>query len=240
MNPGASTRSPDLAEVIRNAIESALGEVYTSIPAKVVRYAGGRADCKPLVQRGYLDETDTRRAEALPVVPGCPVLFPGGCGFSLTFPISDGALVIEGQTQPATTGLLVVSTVSLDAWLTGSGQEVDPAVDHHHALLDAVFVPELRPFGAAGAAAPTDHPTLGDRGGVALHFHRSTICAGDESGADWVALAGKVGDALTALKDAISGAVVAQGDGGAALKANIIAALSGWPPALGASQLRAK
>ena len=199
-----STRTPELAEVIRNAIEAATSETYTAVPAAVVKVSGRRVDVQPLVDRGYLDEEGVRRTERLPVVPSCPVLWPGGGGFTLTFPLSDGGLVIEGVQQPASTGMLVISTVSLDAWLASTGQAVDPGIDHHHALHDGMFVPELRPFGALGAAPPADHAFLGADGGVGIHFRDQIVCVGDEAGADFVALAGAVLSELRTISNAFA------------------------------------
>jgi len=55
-----------------------------------------------------------------------------------------------------------------------------------------------------------------------------------------VALASLVEGELTTLKSAISGAAVVVGDGGAAFKANIIAALTGWPGSTAATKVKAQ
>lgn len=135
----SSERAPSLSEVIRRAIYAAQGDIHTAISARVEKFDEGlqRADCKVTVMRGYIDEEDERQVEDLPVVPGVPVLFLEGGGFRLTFPV-----------VPGTTGMLVFAERSLDAWLTGKGQVVDPQIDHMHAMCDAIFVPGLKPFGA--------------------------------------------------------------------------------------------
>jgi hypothetical protein len=61
----------------------------------------------------------------------------------------------------STTGSLFFSSRSLDKWLSGSGQEVDPEFDHDHALNDAIFFPGLNPFGAPLASCPTDRASFG-------------------------------------------------------------------------------
>lgn len=53
---------------------------------------------------------------------------------------------------------------------------------------------------------------------------------------DAAALASEVIAAMTTLKNAIAGAAVGSADGGAALKANIVAALADWPPSSIASE----
>lgn len=55
-----------------------------------------------------------------------------------------------------------------------------------------------------------------------------------------VALHNLVEDELTALKSAINGAGVTPGDGGAAFKANLMAALSSWPGSTAASKVKAE
>lgn len=55
-----------------------------------------------------------------------------------------------------------------------------------------------------------------------------------------VALAELVQDELSDIKNAISGAAVTPGDGGAAFKSNIIAALSGFPASVAATKVKAQ
>ncbi len=67
-----------------------------------------------------------------------------------------------------------------------------------------------------------------------------SVYLGAESGSQFVALANLVGNQLTALKAAISGAAVVANDGGAALKTNILSALTSWPSSTAAAQTKAK
>ena len=73
-----------------------------------------------------------------------------------------------------------------------------------------------------------------------LILNGSTVIAGAETGAQFVALANLVTQNFNTLKAAISGAAVVPNDGGAALKANILAALAAWPSSVAASQVKAK
>jgi hypothetical protein len=190
--PG-SERSPALSEVISGAIEAQLLELHVSIPGKVERYDSSKqlVDVKPLIKGSYFDEEDARQVESLPVIPNVPVLFPGGGGYRVTFPVAVGDFC-----------LLIFSDSSLDRWLSGSGQEVDPGFDHAHALTDAVALVGIRPFGAAWTKAPTDEATLGKDDGVQIHLEAGTITIGDKSGSDYVALAQKVLDELQKISQA--------------------------------------
>ena len=97
-----SERAPELAEVIRRAIEARLLELHVALPVKVTRYDASKqlVDVKPLVRRAFADEAGARQVESFPVIPSVPVLFPGAGGFQLTFPISDGSTTVDGNPNP--------------------------------------------------------------------------------------------------------------------------------------------
>jgi hypothetical protein len=61
-----------------------------------------------------------------------------------------------------------------------------------------------------------------------------------ENANNYVALANLVVDELNVLKAAISGAAVVPNDGGAAFKANILAALATWPGSVAATKVKAE
>jgi hypothetical protein len=152
------SRTPTMAEVLREAIAASLEDVHTAIPGRVTRYDVGKqqADVQPLIKVAYLDESGERVAALLPTVRNCPVMFPGGAGLTITYPIAAGD-----------TGLLIFSEASLDKWLSGSGDEVEPDIDLRHHLTDGIFIPGVRPFGGGG-------PRSTDPG--------STICIGVDGG----------------------------------------------------------
>jgi hypothetical protein len=164
MDRDGNERGVRLEEVIARAVEAFGKRTPKSLPAKVVRVdAAKRAvDCKVLVMRSFIDEEDARQIESIPVIPSVPLSLPP----FYAPPISDGTLVFAGSTLPATTGALVWCDRSLDRWLSGSGQEVDPELDHDHALVDAWFVPGLYPYGAVPFALPQDSILIGDDTGA--------------------------------------------------------------------------
>lgn len=178
------------------AIEAGLAQVHTALPGRIVRWDATKqqADVQPAIQRAYFDEEDARRVEKLPVLPCVPVVFPGGGGYRITFPIAVGD-----------TCLVVFSEQSLDKWLSGTGGDVDPGIDHGHALTDAICIPGLRPFGSVLSSCPTDEATIGKDTGKQIHLEAATITIGDKSGSDFVALAGKVLTELQAIQSAFSG-----------------------------------
>jgi hypothetical protein len=238
-----SERRPTMQKVIDAAVEAGLADIRTVVPAKVVKWDAtkGRADCQVLVKVPYHDEEDDRQVKSFPVVPGVPVQFFGAGGYRFTCPISDGTVTIDEVRAPATMGSLFFSHVSLDKWLSGTGREVDPELDHHHAPADAIFVPGLMPFGSPWSSIPTDHATIGCDSGVQIHFHSTTIAIGDESGNDFVALASKVKAWLDAFNAAVTGWTPVANDGGAALKLALTTLIGGTPTTdVAATQAKAK
>jgi hypothetical protein len=141
------------------ALEAYARNMPKSLPAKVVRVdtAKRAVDCKILVMRPFVDEEDARKVESIPVMPNVPLMLPP----FYTAPISDGKVTFGGSRLAATTGMLVFCDRSIDRWLSGSGQEVDPELDHDHALTDCWFMPGLFPFGAVPFALSQSKISIG-------------------------------------------------------------------------------
>jgi hypothetical protein len=240
---GEAARGVTLPELIERHIRAAIAEqTRTWLPARVVRFDADKqqADCKVLIADFHRDETGKLTTSSVPVITNVPVWFLTAGGFTFTVPIKAG--------QDGTLGMLIFADRSMDRWLSGNGKEVgDPELYSRHNLTDAVFLAGVLPFGAPmGTAPPTDHATAGSVSGARIHFRDSTICIGDESGSDFLALAQKVSDQLTILKNAITNAVVVAQDGGASLKSTILAALNppalipAWPQSMAADQAKGK
>lgn len=141
---------PSWAEVILRAIDSALLELHTGLPAKVVSYDPSKqsAEVSPLLKRAYEDPEDPEATtvRTIPVISNVPVVFPAGGGWSLTYDLAPGDIVY-----------LAFSERSLDRWLEApSGVAVDPVSARRFDLSDAVALPGLRPRSAplAGAGRP--------------------------------------------------------------------------------------
>jgi hypothetical protein len=193
-----SDRAPTLQEAINTAVELGLRNLSTMIPAKVVKYDSStqKANCQILVKQVTDGEDGEREVASWPVVPSVPVHFMGAGDFRITFPVDNGTI-----------GMLLFSHRSLDKWLSGSGGEVDPELDHDHALTDAVFVPGLRTFGSPLDPAPASDVIELSAGGTT----------------NYVALANLVQDWLDAFNNIISGWTPVANDGGAALKTALTA-----------------
>ena len=125
----------DDAEAAQNArIEASKLDLHTCLPGAIVSYDATRktAVCKPGIKRIFRGEMG---AVDLPDLVDCPVYFPSGGGFTLSFPVAAGDEC-----------LLVFSERAIDMWwqngikLTKNGAQL-PSEYRTHDLSDAfVFV----------------------------------------------------------------------------------------------------
>jgi len=245
---------PTGAELIRRALDSRIARINVALPARVLSYNAKtrKALVEVSVRLPIQDENGDVIYEQLPDLT-VPVVFPSASGFSMHFPLS--------KDDPVQ---LLFNQRSITKWRR-LGARADPEDLQNHGLGDAVALPGLWPLpnvpdgeflndsetdmagtdphtpmrvNAAAVFADTD-VSLGipDSEHVRLRFTpaRANFGNGDQP----VALADKVADALTTLKNAIDGWTPVPNDGGAALKTALTSALAGWPPALGASNLNA-
>lgn len=195
------TRSPTFSEVHDTLRERVLRDCHVAFPARVESYDASKqtVDVKPLLAEFYVEDDDSVTQVQPSVVPGVPVVFPGGGGFRLTFPIQAGDTV-----------LCVVADRSIDLWSQFGGPQA-PGDLRRHNRTDAIAFPGLHAANAAWAGASTSAVTIGRDGGAD----------------DAVALASKVDTRLNDLKTAINGWTPAPGDGGTALKAALAVWLGG-------------
>lgn len=231
-----NTRAVTQSELLRRAMRAELAEgMHTMIPARVESFDASKqmANLQILVKDFHRDETGALVVASLPIVNNVPVQFLTAGGFTFTVPIVAGTM-----------GSLIFAERSLDAWLSSSGAEVDPGLYARFSLTDCVFMPGLLPFGEPmSVAPPTDHATAGSITGARIHFRASTITAGDEAGAAFVAIAQKVFDNLETFLTTIVNWTPVPNDGGAALKVALLAMFAGppsWPVDMATTQFKAK
>lgn len=153
-----TSRTPSIAEVLRSAVDARIAEVHVAVPARVESYDAARQSCsvKPLLKDFHRARDGARVVDDVPVISDVPVMFLGGNGFEVIFPIAKGDTV-----------MLLFSERSLDVWLSKGG-DVDPIDVRRHALSDAVAIPGLQSF-ASPRSAVTD-PTIRDSTGNKIEF----------------------------------------------------------------------
>lgn len=119
--------TPSLEEVLEQAVDDALVDVHTCMPAIVESFNASTqtVNVRPALKRKYDDGTVSER----PLILDVPVIFPKGGLFSITFPIKKGDDV-----------LLLFSERSLERWKVESGV-VDPKDSRKFHLSDAFCLP---------------------------------------------------------------------------------------------------
>lgn len=130
--------TPDLGELMAEAVAFARGSLSGNIPATVIAYDAARqtVTVKPTVSGRYQDpDTGILIPFPLPQVANVPVAYPSSAGFSITWPL-----------VPGDTVYLVVAEASLDEWKATGAAENIPADVRRFDLTDAVAIPGLRPF----------------------------------------------------------------------------------------------
>lgn len=216
--------TPTIAEVIRAAIDSRLADVHTCLPGRVVSYDATKqqADVEIVVRSAVEASDGSTVHESYPVIPAAPVAWPRGGGYSFQFPLAKGDHV-----------WLMFSEAAMGFWRT-SGQVSDPGDLSRHSLSYPIALPCIAPDSQTLPSAA--HALLSAPGGGKL-----VVSAGGET--DAVALAGLVGDVLTALKGAIDSAASTEagnaGLGGMTALKTALQAIN-WPGDVAASTLEAE
>lgn len=226
MTTKGTSRSPNLAELISEAFDIRLGDLHTALPGRIESYDAAKqeADVKPLIKRLISAADGDEILEEIPVIPNVPIAFPRAGGYFVTFPLAKGDHV-----------LLIFAERSIDNYQAGVGIDSDPDDFRMHSLTDAVAIPGWYP---EGKSLPTTHATnlvIGRENGPEIHIKGTEIHIGEENATDFLALGPDTETRLLDVYNAIKNAVIVAQDGGASLKATIIAALDlaglpgAWP-----------
>jgi hypothetical protein len=134
------TQTPELEEVIEDAVDQRLEAVFTNQVARIVSFDAKTrsATVQPLVQFANIDEFGDRVVETQPEIKGVPVCFLGGGGdddVEQTFPVRAGDMAILLHCSP-----------SIGTWKPGTGDIADPRDDVRHQHHDCVALCGLKPF----------------------------------------------------------------------------------------------
>lgn len=187
--------------------QSTRKRIRTIVPATIVSYAAQVAT----VQVAPFED-----GEIIPPIPSCPVRFPSGGGWSITWTLLPGDHVE-----------LHVPDRSIDE-LRATGAAYDPADKRMHPL-DGCFVWPAD-AGTPAPIASTSSPNLvitGPAGEALSITPAGTVSiAGGVAPAGQVAMAQAVHDWLTSV---INASVVGAMDGGATFRGNILAQLIAQP-----------
>lgn len=188
-------------------IDRRLASTCVAVPASVQAVDASKqvVDVKPLVQ-AYRTVDGVQKAYSLPVIPHCPVQWPGAGGFVFASSISVGDQV-----------LCVFSDRALERWWS-SGQEGDPGDPRIHHLSDAFVIPEVRANGRAIQGVPAGKAIIGKEGGPLISFGASDIRLGGDDATEPAVMGNQLATQLQGLCAALlafatglnSGTLIAQ------------------------------
>jgi hypothetical protein len=188
------------AELLRRALESRLGDVYTTLPGRIEKYDAGtnKADVSPTIKRPVPTTDDSISFEQLCIIPNVTICFPCGGGFTVSWPLDKGDHVI-----------LLFTTYSINQWLK-SGITSEPGDLRLHHLANALALPMLRP----------NHPPFlsSSEDGPAYIIDGPLIKLGSEDNTGFAALAAQTNANFQAIIDLFDAWTPVPNDGGAALK----------------------
>ena len=226
--------TPELAQVIQEAIESALIDVHTALPGAVQSYDATTKTCEIELQtKRMLEKADgTYVSEELPILTNVPVAYQGSSDFVTAYTLS-----------PGDTGWVMFSETSLDQWRT-KGEVTSPSDIERHGLSGAIFLPTPLPIAKIISDVLTSGAFFGKVGGVQLRASGTTMEATTggavSSTGGFVALATLV-DLLWSTLDTLfrTGWTPVPNDGGAALKAAYLLAFPTPPTTVASSNLKA-
>jgi hypothetical protein len=134
MTLSTNERINDQQEALRSAIEGQTSTIQTAMPGIIISFDAsvGTVAVQPVVQASVRKSDGSYSFMALPVLQDVPVCFPGGGGFTLTFPVKAGDEC-----------LLVFASRCIDAWWQLGGVQA-PIEPRAHALSDATAFVGLR------------------------------------------------------------------------------------------------
>ncbi len=197
------SRSPDLAEVLRAAIDQRLAGVHVCMPGRIVSYdpATQTADVQPTI-KNVLDVDEGVEVLAYPVIASVPIAHPRAGAWFVHLPLVAGDSVV-----------LVFAERSMDEWrVRGGSAQIDPGDLRKHHLSDAIAIPgNLYPDAQAlSSAAFGDGLSLGKSDGSTIHVKASgEVAIGSLNPTDAVATANNVMLRLNELKAAFLAVAVA-------------------------------
>jgi hypothetical protein len=191
-----SKRTPTLKQVCLALIGRRLAETCVALPASVQSYDATKqtAEVKPLVQ-AYRYVDGVRTAFSLPVLPHCPVHWPGAGGFFFACPL-----------QPGDQVLLVFSDRALERWWS-NGQEGEAGDERTHHLKDAFVLPELRHGGRPISGLSSTKAIIGKEGGPVITFGSADIRLGGDDASAHVSKGEALNSSITTLGTAIAAAI---------------------------------
>lgn len=141
-----SERADNPQDTQRDVLHGFQAEVWTALPGIVVSVNLPKMTCviQPAIQGLFRKKDGTKETVTMPLCLDVPIQFPGGGGYTLTFP-----LVAEDE------GIIIFSSRCIDGWWQSGG--VQPQAElRMHDLSDGMFIPGIRSQPRVLSGIPTD------------------------------------------------------------------------------------
>lgn len=151
----------------RDLITAARMDMHTSMPGIIQSFDPVRMTCsvQPAIRGAIVAPSGRAEAVDLPLLVDCPVVFPGGGGYILTYPL-----------QPGDEALIIIAERCIDAWWQSGG--VQAAAEYRLQDLSDGFVipgPRSQPHVVTGGVGMTGAELRTDTGTTVLRLNGDTI-----------------------------------------------------------------
>lgn len=142
-------------------------DIHTALPGIIQSFDAARMTCsvQPAIRGAIVQPSGQAQAVDLPLLVDCPVVFPGGGGYVLTYPLKTGDEC-----------LVVFSERCIDAWWQSGG--VQAAAEYRlHDLSDGFVIPGPRsqPHVVSGGIGMTGAELRTDSGTTVLRLKGTAV-----------------------------------------------------------------
>jgi len=127
-------RQGDLTVAVLAALQGWQSQMWTAMPVIIKSFDAAKSTCtaQPAIQARYTEADGSQVDIEMPILLDCPVQFPGGGGYSLTFPIA-----------PGDEALCIFSSRCIDNWWYLGGVQKQAELRMHD-LSDGFIIPQIR------------------------------------------------------------------------------------------------
>ena len=151
----------------RDLIMAARMDLHTAMPGIIQSFDAARMTCtiQPAIRGAIIAPNGRAEAADLPLLVDCPVVFPGGGGYILTYPLKTGD-----------EALIVIAERCIDAWWQSGG--VQAAAEYRLQDLSDGFVipgPRSQPHVVAGGVGMAGAELRTDSGTTVLRLKGTTV-----------------------------------------------------------------
>ena len=184
-------RTPTLAQLLKQALESCLLDVHTALIGRIENYDASTqlADIQPVLKRAIKTNNNDFKQEDLPLLVDIPILFPRAGGFFISLPIQPGDYV-----------QVIFNETSIDEFITESASTVD--FERRFTLQGAVAIPGIFPQSEALQGAHKTNFVVGKDKGIQIHIDGDKIRLGSEKADESLAIASAVKNELEKIRSA--------------------------------------